>query len=237
MAREPHGAQGEERPVDPPDEAPRPAESATSRRSVVLAVLLTSLAWLILGGGALLAWRQPKPVAFQVQPPPATFTPAPTPTPAPILVDVAGAVARPGVYRLAVGARAADAIEAAGGLAPHADGDALNLARSLQDGEKLVVPGRQPDRAAPAAGVSAAPSPPAGHGGDGSPDSAALLDINRASAQELEALPAIGPVTAQAIVDYRTANGPFRSVEELVQVKGIGAATLEKIKALITAGP
>jgi competence protein ComEA len=103
----------------------------------------------------------------------------------------------------------------------------------LQDGEKLTAPTVQPAKPLPAA---SSPSEPAGarSGGDGS--SAGLLNLNTASAQELEALPAIGPVTAQAIVDYRAANGPFRSVEEITKVKGIGTATLEKLKPLITVG-
>jgi competence protein ComEA len=196
-------------------------------------VLLTSLIWLIVAGGALLAWRQPQPVAFQVQPPPATASPAPTATPAPIKIEVAGAVQRPGIYELPAGTRVGDAIAAAGGLAANADEAALSLARVLQDGEKLAAPTVQPAKPPPAA---SSPSEPAGarSGGDGS--SAGLLNVNTASAQELEALPAIGPVTAQAIVDYRATNGPFHSVEEITQVKGIGAATLEKLKPLITVG-
>jgi competence protein ComEA len=199
-------------------------------------VLLTSLAWLIVAGGATLAWRRPQPVAFQVQPPPATATPAPTPTPAPIQIELAGAVRQPGVYELPHSARVADAIAAAGGLAPNADGEALNLAGPLQDGEKLVAPTARPAQPPSAASPSAATDHNATRSGSSDLAGAGLLNINSASAQELEALPAIGPVTAQAIVDYRTANGPFRSVEEIVKVKGIGPATLEKLKPLITVG-
>jgi len=199
----------------------------------LLAVLLTSLAWLIVAGGAALAWRRPQPVAFAIQPPPAAATPAHTATPAPIQVEVAGAVLRPGVYELPAGARVADALDTAGGLVPNADAEALSLARPLQDGEKLVAPTARPTSAA----ASSAPEPAvAVRSGDIELGGLSLLDINTASAQELEALPAIGPVTAQAIVDYRTANGPFRSVEEITKVKGIGPATLEKIKLLITVG-
>jgi competence protein ComEA len=213
------------------------SETQADRRPVVLAVLLTSLAWLVLAGGALLAWRQPQPAAFQLQPPPATATPAPTATLAPIQVDVAGAVLAPGVYTLPTGARAGDAITAAGGLAANADAAMVNLARPLEDGEKLVAPTLAPPPAA-----SAAAAPPTFEGGVTRGRSLAgggsgLIDINAASAQELEALPAIGPVTAQAIVDYRLANGPFRSIEDIVDVKGIGQATLDKIRNLITAGP
>ncbi|HSN76403.1 MAG TPA: helix-hairpin-helix domain-containing protein [Anaerolineae bacterium] len=232
MARGPRAASGDERPVTTSDDEAQPA--APGRRPILLAVLLTSLAWLIVAGGAVLAWRQPQPVAFQVQPPPATATPAPTPTPAPIKVEVAGAVQQPGVYELPASARAADAIAAAGGLAPNADGEALSLARPLQDGEKLAAPTVRP--AQPAAATSSTPELAAARSGGSDLSGAGLINLNSASAQELEALPAIGPVTAQAIVDYRTANGPFQSVEEITKVKGIGPATLEKLKPLITVG-
>lgn len=225
--------------VDNPMADPGSVAPATppGRRPVLLAVLLTSLAWLVVAGGALLAWRRPQPAAFQLQPPPATATPAPTPTPGPITVEVAGAVLAPGVYELPAGARGADAIAAAGGLAPDADAAAVNLARPLQDGEKLVAPTPPPLK--PAAAVSDAAGAPgldAARSSGANLAGAGLIDINTASAQELESLPAIGPVTAQAIVDHRTANGPFRSVEDLEDVKGIGPSTLDKIRALITVG-
>lgn len=207
--------------------------ASAGRRPVLLAVLLTSLVWLLLAGGALLALRQPQPVAFQVQPPPATATPAATPTPGPIQVEVAGAVAAPGVYTLPAGARGADAIAAAGGLTADADPTALNLARPLQDREQLLAPARS--TAAPAMAAGAAPLDAARSGGSELPV-AGLIDINRASVEELDQLPGIGPVTAQAIVDYRTAHGPFRAVEELDAVKGIGESTLDKLRALITVG-
>lgn len=213
------------------------APARASRQPLLLAVLLTSLAWLVLAGGALWLLRQPEPVAFQVQPAPATATPAPTPTPQPIQVEVTGAVLTPGVYQLPAGARVGDAIAAAGGLAPHADAAALNLAQALQDGEKLTAPTPAPSRPAAAASVADS-APDLGATRSGGIDLAGLtlIDINQASVQELDVLPSIGPVTAQAIVDYRTANGPFRAIEDLVNVKGIGPATLEKIRALITVG-
>ncbi len=231
MARGPRNANGDEGSVT--TDGAEAQQAAPGWRPVLLAVLLTSLAWLVVAGGAILAWRQPQPVAFQVQPPPATSTPAPTATPAPIKVEVAGAVQQPGIYELPASARVADAIAAAGGLAANADEAALSLAGALLDGEKLVAPTARPAR--PASVTSSTPElAGAERGGDLS--SAGPVDLNSASAQELEALPAIGPVTAQAIVDYRTANGPFRSVEEIAKVKGIGPATLEKLKPLITIG-
>jgi competence protein ComEA len=207
--------------------------AGAGRRPVLLAVLLTSLLWLVLAGGVLLAWRQPRPVAFQVQAPPATSTPAATPTPGPIQVEVAGAVAAPGVYTLPAGGRGADAIAAAGGLTADADSAAINLARPLQDGEQVVAPTRPPTQPAAAAGSL---SLDAARSGGIDLAVAGLIDLNRASLEELDRLPGIGPVTAQAIVEYRTANGPFRSVEEIVNVKGIGPATLENIRALVTVG-
>lgn len=212
---------------------PGPTPASAGRRPLLLAVLLTSLFWLVLAGGVLLAWRQPQPVAFQVQPPPATSTPAATPTPGPIQVEVAGAVVAPGVYTLPAGARGADAIAAAGGLTADADSAAINLARPLQDGEQLVAPTRPP--AQPAAAAGSLPLDAVRSGGIDLVV-AGLIDLNRASLEELDQLPGIGPVTAQAIVEHRTTHGPFRSVDELVDVKGVGPATLEKIRALITVG-
>lgn len=204
-----------------------PPVQPSPRPPVLLAVLLTSLVWLLLAGAAMLLWRAPTPIAFELQPPPATFTPAPTPTPAPWQIEVTGAVLAPGVFTLPAQARVADAIAAAGGLAADADAATLNLARLLQDGEKLAVPVSQPAAALPITATRsndlAAPAAP--------------INLNTASAAELEALPAIGPVTAQAIVDYRTANGPFTSVDALDQVKGIGAATLDKLRDFVTVAP
>lgn len=206
------------------------AETSRSR-PVLLAILLTSLAWLVAGGAAILLWRLPKPVAFQVQPPPATATPLPSPTPAPVAVDVAGAVRRPGVYRLPAGARVADAIAAAGGMSDDADVGSLSLARAVQDGEKLDVPAASAAATVRLAEpITTTRSTSIGVGNTDAP----LIDINAASLQELETLPGIGPKTAQAIIDYRAANGPFVSIEDLDQVKGIGEGTLAKIRALIT---
>ena len=157
-------------------------------------------------------------------PPAAEAAPAASPsaTSAPILVDVAGWVRRPGVYEFASGERVVDAIRAAGGARPGAQLESLNLAAPLADGTQVLVP-RQGE-AAPAAVPGSAGSSAAG----------GLVNVNTATAAELEALPGVGEVIAQAIVDYRTQNGPFATVDELLDVSGIGDATLANIRDLVT---
>jgi competence protein ComEA len=146
-----------------------------------------------------------------------------------LLVHVAGAVARPGVVQLEAGARTEDAIAAAGGVAADADVDALNLAARLRDGDRLYVPhlGQPvPSVLAPTGGVdpggSATPSAPAGP-----------VDLNRATVDQLDALPGVGPATAAAIVAYRDAHGPFASVDDLLKVRGIGPAKLDAMRAQV----
>lgn len=134
-----------------------------------------------------------------------------------IVVDVAGAVHRPGLYHLATGTRIADAVAAAGGATAKADVTLVNLAAPLADGEQVLVPARG------AAGSAAA----------GTPSPTAPLDLNTASAEQLDALPGVGPATAQKIIDYRQAHGPFRSVDELQAVPGIGPSKLAQLKGLV----
>jgi competence protein ComEA len=150
---------------------------------------------------------------------------APKPAAAKLLViDVAGAVRRPGLYRLRSGSRIDDAIAAAGGPAPKAQLDTVNLAAPIADGEQILVPGR-----GAAGAAAAAASPPAAAGS--SPT--APLDLNTATLEQLEALPGIGPVTAQKILDYRQAHGAFHSVTELQGVPGIGPAHMAQLKGLV----
>jgi competence protein ComEA len=146
---------------------------------------------------------------------------SPSATPVPILVDVAGWVRHPGVYELASGQRVVDAIRAAGGARPGALLESLNLAAPLADGIQILVPKQ---------GVAPAAVP----GSAGASTAGALVNVNTATAAELEALPGIGEVIAQAIVDYRTQNGPFGTVDELLDVSGIGDATLANIRDLVT---
>jgi competence protein ComEA len=140
-----------------------------------------------------------------------------------VVVDVAGAVVQPGVYVLPGGARTHAAVDAAGGARPDADLAAVNLAAPLVDGSQVYVP---VVGALPRVGAPPGPSVPATVPGP--------VDINRASAAELDALPGIGPSTAQAIVEHRDANGPFASVDDLQDVRGIGPAKLEAIRGLVT---
>jgi competence protein ComEA len=137
-----------------------------------------------------------------------------------LVVHVVGAVRRPGLYRLPQRSRIADAVGRAGGAKRSADLSVVNLAAPLSDGMQVVVP-----RRAPAAGAGA-PSPPAGTGS--APQGP--VHLNTASLEELDALPGVGPVTAQKILDYREKHGAFASLDELDAIPGIGPARLEQLR-------
>ena len=140
-----------------------------------------------------------------------------------VVIDVAGKVRHPGIATLPVGARVVDAIRAAGGARRGANLHGLNLARLLVDGEQVVVGVPPPGGvAAPAASAPGAAAP------------AALVPLNTATQQQLETLPGIGPVTAQAILAWRADNGAFSAVDELLEVSGIGDATLAQIAPFVT---
>ncbi len=151
---------------------------------------------------------------------PSGGVPAVSTTGSTLVVDVAGKVRHPGIVELPVGSRVVDAIAAAGGVRPGVHTAALNLARLLLDGEQIVVG---------PADFGAAPPPAA------APSETTLIsvDINTATQTELETLPGIGPVTATAIIDWRTENGPFSSVDDLLDVSGIGDATLADIEPYV----
>jgi competence protein ComEA len=134
-----------------------------------------------------------------------------------VVVDVAGAVRRPGLYRLQQGARVADAVARAGGLTRHADSTLINLAAPLADGEQVLVSAQGGGASAAAAG-GGAPSAP--------------VHLNSAGSDELDGLPGVGPVTAQKIVTYREQHGPFASLEGLDAIPGIGPARIESLKGL-----
>jgi len=186
---------------------------ALSRRrlaagAVLLAVVLV-LALRHLGGG-------PSPAVAPVAP----VRPARPAAEKLLVVDVAGAVRRPGLYRLPAGSRIENAIVAAGGATGKAQLEAVNLAAPVADGEQVLVPG--PGAAAAAAGTPG-----------GAPSPSAPLDLNTATAEQLDALPGIGPVTAQKIIGYRAAHGPFHAVDELQGVPGIGPAKMAELKGLV----
>ncbi len=186
----------------------------------VLYIFIGILLGLLLAGGIWIAARAPEGESVQLRP---------APTPEPIQVHVAGAVVRSGVYDLPDDSRVIDAVEAAGGFVAEADKNGLNLAAFLEDGERLDVPyvaGYIPDEEEGFAVVTeGTPSPLAGED---------LVDINTATLNELDKLPGIGPTTAQKIIDHREDNGPFARIEDIVNVSGIGSATYEEIKDLIT---
>lgn len=149
----------------------------------------------------------------------------------PIVVDLRGAVKHPAVYQLPPGSRLQDAIAAGGGLAPSADLSTINLARRLRDGEVVVV------AALPTSGGSPVPSVTmAGTSGEAA-SHREKLNINTATAAELENLPGIGEVIAARIVAFREANGPYRSVDDLVNVEGISTRTIEQFRDMVTTNP
>jgi competence protein ComEA len=139
-----------------------------------------------------------------------------------LVVDVAGLVRKPGVVELPVGSRVIDAIKSAGGVRGRGDTTGLNLAQVLTDGQQVLVAAPARTAAGPNDGVSSQA------GGS------SLVNINTASLEELDALPGIGPVLAQAIVDWRTQNGAFTAIEQLTEVSGIGDTTFGDLQPLVT---
>lgn len=139
----------------------------------------------------------------------------PTPN-ADVVVDVAGKVEEPGIVTLPAGSRVIDAVDAAGGAEPKADTTTLNLARVLIDGEQIVV------------GITPVAAP------GGAPAAGQKVSLNSATTEQLDELPGVGPVTAAAILDWRAKNGGFKAVEDLLDVKGIGDATLADLRDLVT---
>jgi len=151
-------------------------------------------------------------------------SPATTTTSTRVVVDVVGAVRRPGLYRLGQGDRVADAVARAGGATRKADLSLVNLASLVSDGEQIVVPRR-------GAAVGAAGGAATGSGAGGA--STGPVHLNSATAEQLDALPGVGPVTAQKILDYRQKHGAFSSVDELDAVPGIGPARLDELRDLV----
>lgn len=189
-----------------------------SRRRLLIAA--GCLALLLFVGSKLLVRPQPSAgLAPPVAPPTETAAAATV-----VVVDVVGAVRRPGLYRLEQGARIADAVARAGGATAKADVALINLAAPLADGEQVVVPKRG------AAAPSAAPS---GAGGSAGAPSSGPVHLSTATLEQLDSLPGIGPVTAQKILDYRQKQGAFTSVDELDAVPGIGPARMDQLRDLV----
>lgn len=187
--------------------------------------------WLIL---------RPSPAPVESMLPVATFVPTSSASmSAPLTVHVAGAVRLPGVYQLPPRSRVVDALNAAGGPIQKADLEKINLAQLLVDTEQVYIPARV--SASPKATISprhrptttiAAQAPSGGSAGTTS-----VINLNTATAVQLDALPGVGPATAKAILDYRESKGKFSKVEDLLNVTGIGAAKLAALKDFVTVGP
>lgn len=180
-------------------------------------VLLGVVGGLLGAGVIFLIARPPAGEMIQLLPPP---------TNPPLVVHVTGAVSTPGIYNLPPGSRVTDAIEAAGGMTGQANPEAMNLAQVLEDGLHIHVPEIiPPGQENPDDPPTRSPSP-----------LTALVNINTADQAELESLPEIGPHLAGEIIAYREINGPFKTVDELLNVSGIGTVILETIRDLITVG-
>jgi competence protein ComEA len=201
-------------------------------RPGALALLLTAAVAAVLAAVGVW-WEAPRaervpdlPALVDTRPSPAPTGPVPTTgPPEPLVVAVAGKVARPGLVRVAAGARVADVLAAAGGPLPGTDLAGVNLARKVSDGEQVAV------------GVAGAPdagsTSTAGAGSAGTAAPGAPLDLNAATVEQLDVLPGVGPVTAQRIVDWRTRNGRFASVDQLREVEGIGERRLGQLRELV----
>jgi len=199
--------------------------------------VLATVAAVVILIAAVLAWRS-RPRVDPVAPPPVTTTvtePGSQPgqpvtaqgsAAAEVVVAVGGKVRKPGLVRLAPGARVADALTAAGGAEPGVDVAVLNLARKVVDGELIMVGVTPPPGAAPPTGPA---GPAAGTPGVGNP-----VNLNTATLADLDSLPGVGPVLAQRILDARDAQGGFRAVGDLRKVDGIGDARYEQLKDLVT---
>jgi competence protein ComEA len=195
-------------------------EFLLQRRRLFLAavgslVLILFLGRFVLGAGTTTP-------AAPLPPPPAVGTGVTGLPSSRVVVDVVGAVRRPGLYRLAQGSRIADAVARAGGATGKADLAQVNLAAPLADGEQVVVPRRGGVASATSTGGAASPGAPA-----------APVQLSTATLEQLDTLPGVGPVTAQKILDYREKHGAFSSVDALDAVPGIGPKRLEQLRDLV----
>jgi competence protein ComEA len=189
-------------------------ELMLDRRRVIIAAIVLFLV-LALGGRLLLRRGESVPLPVRAAAP-AGQASAPEPR---LFVHVVGAVRHPGLYRLAQGSRVADAVARAGGATRKAQLELVNLAAPIADGEQIVVPRRSAAGVAAQGGAGTAPTGP--------------VHLNTATLEQLDALPGVGPVTAQKILDYRQKHGAFGSVDELDAIPGIGPARLDGLRDLV----
>jgi competence protein ComEA len=150
------------------------------------------------------------------------------------VVSVSGTVRRPGLVEVPDGSRVADAIEAAGGPLPGTDLSRLNLARRLGDGEQVAVGVPPAPDAAPPAAAPASTAAGAAPSGSGPTSAGGKIDLNAATADQLDGLPGVGPVTAQRILEWRSRNGRFARVEQLREIEGIGERRFGQLRELVT---
>lgn len=183
--------------------------------------IITSMVWIIILGLYVVYDRWPRPETIIIETP----SPVPSATVGTIMVHVSGSVRNPGVYQLVSDARSQQAIEAAGGLLPDANPGGINLAAFLADGQQVYVP-----RVGEA---TVQPSSSNKGNRTATPGDGTLVDLNSATIEQLEALPCFGPTLAARIVTYRQTNGPFRSLEDLNIIEGIGPACIEKVRSLL----
>ena len=260
----PSGAadQGECAPLGAASGAPgRPVPRATARDRIdalLARVPISPGRLVVLGLGGVLAllvavWLlRPPPPAVETTLPRAspaassrtglasTSSPAATTQPQSLVVDAAGSVTHPGLYRLPQGARVNDLIRVAGGMRAGADRDRLNLAAPLADGQRLYVPKvgetTTPPPVDPTGGSEPTGDPGAAQAGGARSEratSAGPVDLNTATAEQLDTLPGVGPSTAASIIDYRSEHGPFHSVDDLLDVRGIGDAKLAALRSKV----
>ena len=216
------------RPAPPRDWRERLDRLADATGSTPARIVLGAV--VVLAAGAAAIWLlRPPPDPPEVSLPFASTTlPAPVTAPSEptsVVVHVAGAVLVPGVYDLPAGSRVVDAVEAAGGLAPSADPARVNLAAPLADGQRVYVL---------ATGEDAAPAAPGDTAEAGDAQAPGPVNLNTADGPALESLPGIGPATAAAILEHRAKVGRFTSVEQLLDVPGIGEAKLDALRDLVT---
>jgi competence protein ComEA len=246
--------------LDPAGSSLAGARCNPGRRGVLAMAVVTAVTVLVAGGWVLAAQPRPMLAADTTSSEPAGPSPAPAPmapggslksplggrgSPAatatgsqpPVVVDVAGKVRKPGVYRLPAGSRVDDAVRAAGGLLSGVDPVLVNLARKLADGEQLLV-GLVAAGGGSAGGGSAGGGSGAGGGAPAGPDASTSgpLDLNSATLSQLDGLPGVGPVLAQRILDWRTEHGRFDSVDQLRGVSGIGDSKYADLKSLVSIG-